>query len=216
MRNILQAVKRYVFHGLKIYPIYRLLRRIDDHFPLKGCIALEAFAYTGELQAKAYSKYPAYMEAWEIAADCEERLKKNLPGAVIRVTNSFDEVLSCKRKFNFINVDTMQGIFGPYCENFEFFPLLFNVTADECVVNLNVIPAASAKWRKKYPTVFNAEHLERRKRFYQVSDPENISLRDMLKTYGDIAANNGYSIVWHEYMPRTLTYYLALHLKKNI
>ena len=98
---------------------------------------------------------------------------------------------------------------------FEFFPLLFNVTEDECIVNLNVIPKASDKWRKQYPTLFNKEHLKRRKAFYKTDHPEDVSLAEMLKTYGAIAAEHNYTIIWHYYQRRTLTYYLTLHLKKN-
>lgn len=215
MKKVLSKLKQSIFHGLKLYPIYRVLDKINKHYPLKDCIALEAFAYTGALQARAYRHFPDYHEAWEIAADCKTQLEKNLPGATVRITDSFEEIRRCDKKFNFINVDTMQGIFGNYCENFEFYPLMFRVMADECIVNLNVIPRASAKWRRKYPTVFNTEHLARRKAFYKTPDPEEISLEEMLRTYGGIAAEHHYSIVWHAYYQRTLTYYLVLHLKKN-
>jgi len=214
MKKVLRKIKRSVFHNLQLYPIYKVLEKINDHYSLKDCRALEAFAYQGNLQAIAYRHLPKYHEAWEIAEDCKPHLEKNLPNATIRITNSFEEVLRCKQKFNFINVDTHQGIFGNYCENFEFFPLLFNVAEDECIVNLNVIPNASSKWKRKYTDLFNEEHLARRKAFYKTNQPEEVSLTEMLKVYGDIAANFGYEIVWHEYLQRTLTYYLVLHLKK--
>lgn len=215
MKKLLSSIKQEIFHRLKLYPVYKVINAINERFPLKGTNALEAFAYTGALQTRAYKKFPKYLEAWEIAADCRPSLEKNLPGATIKITNSFEEVLRCKTKFNFINVDTQQGIFGSYCENFEFYPLLFNVAQDELIVNLNVIPEASAKWRRKYPTVFGKEHLERRAAFYGTKHPEYVSLEQMLTTYRDIAAKNGYSILWHYYQQRTLTYYLVLHLKKN-
>jgi hypothetical protein len=215
LRQLLAKIKRAIFHGLKLYPVYKVLDKINERFPLKNSVALEAFAYTGALQTTAYKHLPKYLEAWEIAADCKPELEKNLPGATVKITNSFEEVLRCKTKFNFINVDTMQGIFGDYCENFEFFPIMFNVMQDECIVNLNVIPHAAGKWRKKYSTVFNKEHLTRREKFYRTGDPENVTLDQMLKTYGEIAAEKGYSIIWHYYQKRTLTYYLVLHLKKT-
>lgn len=215
MRKVLQKIKQAVFHGLKLYPVYRILNRINSHFPLKGCVALEAFAYTGNLQARAYKQYPSYHEAWEISENCREPLKKNLPGAVVKITNTFDEIKKCERKFNFINVDTHQGLFGAYCENFEFFPLLFNIAQDECLVNLNVIPNATAKWKQKYPDLFNEEHLRKRKEFYKTDDPENVSFEQMLKVYSEIAEQHNFEIVWHAIEKRTLTWYLALHLKKR-
>ena len=121
MKKVLTKIKRSVFHGLKLYPIYKVIDVINSHYPLKGCRALEAFAFTGELQARAYRHFPHYLEAWEIAEDCRPQLEKNLPNATIKITNSFEEILRCEKKFNFINVDTHQGIFGNYCENLNSF-----------------------------------------------------------------------------------------------
>jgi hypothetical protein len=215
MKQVLSKIKQRIFHGLKLYPIYDVLNEINKRFPLKGCHALEAFSYTGAWQARAYRDYPAYHEAWEIDPWCKPFLEKNLPKAKIKITNSFEEVLRCDKKFDFINVDTHQGLFGAYCENFEFFPLMFRIMKDECVVNLNVIPYAGPEWRKKYSTLFNKEHLERREAFYRTGNPEEVTLDQMLKTYGEIAKKNNYSITWHYYKQRTLTYYLVLHLKKT-
>jgi hypothetical protein len=214
VKNLLRRIKQEVYHRLKLYPVYEVIKEINRHYPLKNCSALEAFAYTGAWQTRAYKHLPAYIEAWEIDPECREPLHKNLPGATIRITDSFEEVKRCNKKFDFINVDTHQGIFGKYCENFEFFPLLFNVAADECIVNLNMIPFASGKWRKKYPDLFNHEHLKRRQEFYKVSDGENIPIDVMLKRYKEIAAGENYEIIWHYIKQRTLTWYLVLHLKK--
>ena len=215
MRKILTKIKRGIFHRLKLYPIYKVIRRINAHFPLQGSMALEAFAFTGELQTRAYKKYPKYLEAWEISANWENDLKRNLPNATIKITNTFEEILRCDKKFNFINVDTHQGLFGDYCENFEIFPLLFNVMQNECIVNLNVIPNASEGWKRKYPDLFNEKHLAKRKKFYQTEHPENVSIQEMLVIYGEIAAKYDYSIIWSYHQQRTLTYYLVIHLKKN-
>jgi hypothetical protein len=92
---------------------------------------------------------------------------------------------------------------------------MFRVAADEFVVSLNVMPDASPRWRTKYPDLFSAEHLRRRKEFYGVDDPENIPVAQMMKTYSAIAADNGYKILWHYSLKRSLTYYLAMHLKKT-
>ena len=215
IRNLLSAAKQAVFHGLRLYPVYRVIDAIHRRFPLAGCSALEAFAYTGAWQARAYSLLPGYLEAWEIDPSCEAQLRRNLPDAVVRITDSFAEVRRCEKRFDFINVDTHQGIFGEYCENFEFYPLVFRIAKDEFVVNMNVIPFATAKWRRRYPALFNAEHLARRKAFYDSPDPANVSLSEMLAAYGRIAAENHYDIVWHYYRRRSLTWYLALHLKKR-
>jgi hypothetical protein len=215
VRGLLSSIKQSVYHALRLYPIYRVIDAIDRRMPLRNCSALEAFAFTGAWQARAYSRYPAYMEAWEIDPDCERELRRNLPSAVVRITDSFKEALRCETRFDFINVDTHQGIFGDYCENFEFFPLVFRLAKEECVVNLNVMPEAPPRWRKKYPALFNETHLARRKQFYQSPDPAHVTLGQMLAAYGRVAAEHGYEIVWHYYRQRSLTWYLALHLKKR-
>lgn len=213
---ILKRIKQEIYHRLRLYPIYRVIDAINSRLPLKGCSALEAFAYTGAWQARAYSSYPAYLEAWEIDPACEQELQKNLPRAVIKITDSFNEILHCRQKFDFINGDTHQGIFGPYCENFEFFPLLFGVAKSDCIVNLNVIPEAPAYWRKRYPALFNEEHLKRRKDFYGNVNPEKLSLNEMLEAYSQMAAKHNFEIVWHYYLKRSLTYYLVLHLRRRV
>lgn len=215
LKEGLRAIKQEIYHRLGLYPIYKVVAAINTRIELGGSSILEAFAYTGAWQTRAFSHLPKYLEAWEIDQACLSELKKNLPEAEIKITNSFEEVLRCDKKFDFINVDTHQGIYGDYCENFEFFPLLFRVAKENFVVNLNVIPEAGASWRKKYPSLFNAEHLDRRKKFYGVVNPENVSLDQMLETYGRIANEKGYNIVWHYYLQRTLTYYLVLHFKKQ-
>jgi len=214
MKEVLRNIKQAVWHRFGLYPIYALRKKISEQFPLRDLDLLEAFAYTGAWQARVYKDYARYHEAWEIQAICEEPLKRNLPGAIIKITNSFEEVKRCDKKFNFINVDTHQGLFGEYCEHFEFFPLMFRVMQDECMVVLNVIPNASQYWLDKYNGLFNAEQLRRRKEFYGCPDPSNISFDEMMKTYKRICEENGYRIEWHYFHQRTLTWYLALHLKK--
>ena len=210
----LRESKQNVYHRLKIYPIYNVIKRINHKFPLKGCIALEAFARTGSWQARAYQKYPKSLDAWEIDPWCKPFLEKNLPKAKIKITDSILEIKKCETKFNFINVDTHQGIYGPYCEHFEFYPLIFKCLMNEAVVILNTIPHADLKWRKLYGDLFNAEHNERRKNFYKTNNPENISFDEMINVYDGIARQNGYFVNWNFFQKRTLTYYCVLHLKK--
>lgn len=215
MKEQLRSIKQFTWHSLKWYPIYGVLEKINAHYPLKDLVALEAFAYTGALQARAYKDLTSYHEAWEIQKICEPALRRNLPKAIVKITDSFEEVRTTEKKFNFINVDTHQGLFGDYCEHFEFFPLLFRVMQDECIVILNTIPRADSEWREKYPTLLNAEHLKRRKEFYDCVDPSDISEDTMLRAYRRICAENGFELVWHCFHQRNVMYYLALHLKRK-
>lgn len=215
MKIVLQKIKRKVFHSLRLYPIYSYFKKIEKYFTLKNLTALEVFAYTGELQAVAYSKKTSYHEAWEIREECFPKLKKNLPKANVKIVDSFKQILLTDKKFNFINVDNHQGLFGSYCEHFEIFPLLFNVTDNKCLITINYIPFLSDKWLKIYPELFNTEHLKKRKVFYNTLTPENLNFEESLNTYKKIIEQNNYSIINYVLHKRNLMYYLGFYIERN-
>ncbi len=207
--------KQKLFHMMKIYPIYEVIDRINRQIPLSGCRALDVFAGTGGWQTLAFRKYPSYLEAWEIDPVCESALRRNLPNAEIKITDSIKEITNCKKIFGFVNVDNHQGEFGPYCEHFDIFPAIFDVLENEAVVLMNVMPSATQEWRAAYKNLFNESHLARRKAFYGCPNPANIGFDEMLEAYERRAAEKGFRIDWHFFQQRTLTYYLAVKFTKK-
>lgn len=132
MKALLSSIKQSLFHSLGIYPIYAVIRKINKQMSLEACHALEAFAFPGPLQTRAFDRYPANIEAWEIDSNYESALSKKRP---------------------------------------------------EVVMNS-----------------------------YQVTDPREITLDQMLKRYREISEVNGFKIIWHYYHQRSLIFYLALHI----
>ncbi len=217
---MIEQVKRFrrkLYHLLNRYPIYRVLAQLKKKGVLQDIIALEAFAYTGSLQAVAYHRYTKYHEAWEIKQECETQLKKNLPRAVVKITDSFQEIKRVEKKFNFVLADTHQGLFGDgHCEHFDFLPMLFRALCDEATIILNVIPKAGSEWIKRYGSSFSEEHLQRRRAFYGVQNAENIEPENMMRTYHQICNANGYTINWYFFEKRHLMYFLTLRVKKRL
>lgn len=102
------------------------MQRIVNYLQKEKCIdlskldAVEVFARTGDWVAKYYSDLVRSLEAWEIQKKYLDSLKKNLPNAIIRNVDSIKYMDICKNKFNLINIDNPQGIYGNnYCEIFD-------------------------------------------------------------------------------------------------
>jgi hypothetical protein len=217
MINYLREIRRklkHVYHG---YPIYKVVDYLKEKNVLENTITLEAFANTGEHQAPAYYKYAKYFEAWEISPEYEKDLRMNLPNAVVKITNTFDEVKISEKRFNFIVMDAHMGVFGDknqYCEHFEILPEIFRLCMDECTLLFNVMPYCEEKWKEKYSTVFRTDHLERRKKFYHCEDPNHVSYEEMRTFYTAMCRQNGFNVEWIFYHQRHLLHYCAIRMKK--
>ncbi len=214
----IRSLRRKIKHYFGSYPIYQVV----DHLKKNNCIQntriLEAFANTGEHQAPAYYPYASYFEAWEINPDCEALLKKNLPKATIKITNTYKEVHICNKKFNLIVLDAHMGIFGPqeeYCEHFEILPEIFRLCEDQCTLIFNVMPYCEEKWSQKYPTVFREKHLERRKDFYNCPDPTQVPYEYMSSFYSKLCKDKGFNVDWVFYHQRHLLHYCVIKIKKQ-
>ncbi|PBQ33862.1 hypothetical protein CNR22_19430 [Sphingobacteriaceae bacterium] len=75
MKKLLSTIKQEIFHTLKVYPACKLIQKINQHFPLKGTGALEAFASTRALQTGAYKHY--YFQQHTLIYYLVLHLKKN-------------------------------------------------------------------------------------------------------------------------------------------
>jgi hypothetical protein len=104
------------------------------------------------------------LHVWELNASCESSLRKNLPNARIRITDSFREIESVKDRFDLIVIDNHQGLYGIYCEHFEMLPKALSVLDQHSVIILNIIPDMN-ELIKMYGQV-DKKHLERRKEWY--------------------------------------------------
>ncbi len=175
--------------------------------------ALEVFAGTGSFHTMSYASKVRSLTAWEIDPTCEPALKKNLPVALVKITDSFVEVKRTSSTFNLIVVDNPMSTFGEYCEHFDLFPDIYRLARRPAILMIDVIPEVPPSGRKRYPYLFSERHLTRRRDFYQSEHPEKISLGEMALTYSNRARANGYNVCWHFFIKRTFVYYLIMQIE---
>ncbi|HVX15431.1 MAG TPA: hypothetical protein VHC22_29850 [Pirellulales bacterium] len=160
--------------------------------------ALEVFGGTGELHTADYARLVRSLTVWEIDPTAENTLRRNLPGAKIKITDSLHETKVTPEKYHLVVVDNPLFVSeSSLCEHFEFFPAIFRLLADRAVLVLNVIPEASPRFRAEFPYLFNPYHLLRRGEFYGSADPQKIPIADMLPTYASFAVQSGFDLTWH-------------------
>ncbi len=216
MIQFIRALRRKAKHLFKGYPIYKVVDWLVEKNYIQNKTFLEAFANTGEHQAPAYYPYASYFEAWEINPEHANLIQKNLPKAVVKITNSMEEILRTQRKFDVIIADAHMGVFGEiYCEHFDILPNLFRASNDEVVMVLNVMPYAEEKWRRIYTTVFDEQHIKRRKQFYgEAFDVTHCSYDEMIAFYKNYFLERNYEIKDYFFHQRHLLHYLVIKAVK--
>ncbi|MCX8079749.1 MAG: hypothetical protein N3F09_00770 [Bacteroidia bacterium] len=217
MMEKIKTYYRKIKHALKLYPIYKVVEEVQKREPGKKYDMLEVFANTGEHQMPAYKHLAKSIEAWEINSMHEKALRRNLPGATIRITNSMEEADRCEKKFDWIVMDAHMECFGAnkeYCEHFEILPKAFRLCKEEAILIFNVIPECPKEWNIKYPDIFGPRHLERRNRFYGVNDTTNLSYDFFEKFYVSLAEKNGFKTEWMFFHQRHLLHYAVMKIIK--
>ena len=216
-------IKKYIWNVLGIDPISKIFKFIDKKLGGKYEI-LELFGGTGKLNTIYYQNKKSVnkLVIYEIlSSNCNE-LKKNCPNAVIKNVDTFSEIERCTEKFDIIISDNTPTLFGEYCEHFEIFPKIFRVAKDRFAVIFNIIldeNDVSKSFYKIYPTLFSPEHLERREKFYGVSNSTNLNLQTAIQTYKKIGETKGYILEDFYLIKRgrlTFVYFLALIFSKSI
>jgi hypothetical protein len=177
--------------------------------------AVEVFGGTGELHTKEYASCVRTLEVWEIEPRFEAALRRNLPEAQVKITDSFQEINNTSRRYDLIVVDNpLSNWGGGHCEHFDLFPEVLRLARDETILVLNVIPSMNALHRYRWPHVFNEGQLDRRRKFYEVSDPKQIALARIKRTYRVLCAKEGIDVAWAFTVRRHAAHYLALKLRR--
>ncbi|MFC1517408.1 hypothetical protein ACFL5G_02505 [Candidatus Margulisiibacteriota bacterium] len=184
---------------------------------LNSLNVLEVFAYTGENHAQDYFKLVNSLEAWEINAVHKAALEKNLPGAKIKIVDSYAEIKSTPNKFNIIIIDNEMGFFGDnHCEHFEIFPDIFRCLDNSGLIIVNVLTKKDKLAQEKFSRLFDTAHNKERAEFYQTNTPDNVSFKKMLETYQTIIDKNNYQLEWCFFQKRlSFLHYLVLKVKKK-
>ena len=71
--------------------------------------ALEVFGCTGERLTKHYAPLVRSVEVWEINPSLEPALRRNVPTATVRITDSFAEIKTTPSRFDLVVVDNPVG-----------------------------------------------------------------------------------------------------------
>jgi hypothetical protein len=190
---------RLVGSRLGLLPIQRIMAGIERRGVKLGDLrALEVFGYTGERLTKYYAKRVAALEVWEIDESLEKELRRNLPGAIVKIVDSFAEIERTERTYDLVVIDNHIGMFGEgHCEHFDLFPSLSRVLSDSPIVVTNICSGDDKVTRAHYPTLFEGPHLAHRRVFYGTSDPTAITLDRLAAHYSALFAAMGFETEWY-------------------
>ena len=169
--------------------------------------ALDLFAGTGNTITRDYAPFVKSLEAWEIEPSYERELRKNLPKALVRIVDSYEQLAITDSRLGLVVADTWTEMFAGHCEHFELFPEVFRVLDESAVLILNIMP----EWKVGQSQI---EHLRRRRDFYQREDVANIPIDSMVEVYKNLARQNGFEIRWWFIKDRYLMYDLRRQAKK--
>jgi hypothetical protein len=180
--------------------IAELRRRGVD---LASVDALEVFGRAGDWHTQDYAGEVRTLEVWELDSQYEVALRKNLPGASVRIGDSFGMAARSNRRYGLVVCDNEQGIFDGHCEHFDFLPLLPRVLADGVfVLNVN---------RRPYGLAEQPEWRRRRRVFYGRKDTERLGDGWISNFYRKRLADIGLVLEWDFTVPRDafISYYVA-------
>ena len=203
--------------ALKLSPMNTVIREIARRgVTVSGLNSLEVFGYTGEHHTLCYFRRVANLEIWEIDGRHEAKLKKNLPGARSKITDSYAEIKTTEGRYDLIVIDNLPTTFGDsHCEHFDLLPDVYRVAKDPVIIIMNVVPFINEAVRRKYPWIGGARHLQARAQFYETDRPEEITPAEMVARYEEISREHGFGVEWSFFQRRDAAIsYLTLKLRR--
>ena len=217
-----QSLIRRTQAAVGLSPVQAVYRAIERQgFPLATARTLEVFGGDGSLHTRYYARRVGSLEVWEYDARLSEALHRNLPGATIKIVDSYEEIDRTTTRFDFVWIDNPEMMHGPHCEHFDMLPRAFRILANQAVIVLVIIPRLDAAIERRFPYLWEPAfndidaHLARRARFYGTATPARISWREMRATYSRIAAQHGFEVVWARVQPVSFFSYLSLGVRKR-
>jgi len=182
------------------------------NFPLEEAHALELFAREGDWQTIVYASHVKSLEVWEINPEYYDGLRRNLPDAEIKITDTWKEIKRTQKKYDLIVVDAPQATYGEnneHCEHFGLLPDIFRITNDGGVIilNVNIVPYGLNEqplWR------------ERREEYYKTHRPEKVAFDDVIRHYKRIFKENNVSMRWYLFQQRhtKFIYYFVMQMQR--
>lgn len=187
---------------------------IKSGFDLSQKDALEMFGRKGDWHTVDYSRMVKSLEVWEIDAQYNDDLRKNLPLAVIKNVDSieFSRAPENRGRFDFIVIDNPMSNYGPNGKYSEHFDVIESACAmvrhnGVLVFNVNVQPYDydnHPAWKK------------RREKFYGKADASCLSLDELVDFYAELFASSQLRVVHTVHYERNdFLYYLMFRLQKT-
>lgn len=197
-------------------PIECLLKRIKDKEEnIEDMHCLSVFGGKGCINEKFLQEYVGKLETWEICKEFEEELRNNVPKADVKIVDSFEQLNKTLQKYDMVFMDNPMSIYEDHCENFDMFMEHFKVLKEESIIVMDIITRLD-NIPKEFNYIRNDMHLLCRKLFFRTTNPENISIDIIKKTYQSIIEREGFKVQWDLVEERTddFIYYLAFKVKK--
>lgn len=200
VRALVRDVMRGTGARLGLLHIQKVMRGMHRRgVDLTELRALEVFGYTGERLAKHYAPRVRSLDVWELDPRFEPVLRRNVPSAAVKITDSYEEIKRTSKKFDLVVIDN----FITPREHFDLFPAVFRVLSDDATVVMIVVPGDGKRSRSGQSNIFGAEHLQRRSDFYCTDSPGGIPLDELAARYGSLAQQHGLVPEWHFFVPRS-------------
>ena len=180
-------------YRLGLSPSQAILRRIKRYgIDVKPMTALEVFGGNGSRFTREIASCVARFEAWEIDPVAAQQLQHNFPHAKILVTDSIREAKRAEGQFGLISIDNPMSIFGTrYCEHFDLFPDILRLGAPQSIFVVTFISCLTTRAKRRFPYLFNTEHLARRATFYETDSPEDVKPEFAMRAYEKLARQIG-------------------------
>lgn len=213
----LRLIARGLLKRSRFNPMTRVVKQvIVKGIKLDTLTALEIFGGSGELHTDVYAPLVRKLDVWEIDGGNVERLKKNIPLANVKMTDSYKEISKSKSKYDLIVCDNPMIRHGDHFEHFDIVDDLSRVMKKSVILVLNIIPCKNIFSLKRYPRVFVGKHRERRQQFYGVENPDRLPLSQVVATYKRIFSKHGFRIKWYFFQKRYFSEvsYLVLKLER--
>ena len=200
--------------GIGLSPTQKVFREIRRRgVDTRRLAALEVFAGTGFTHTIDYARLVGSLELWELSRERERALRTHFPRAIVRITDTFEEVRRTKKKFGLIVVDNTVTTYGDgYVEHFDLFPDLFRIADDACIMLLNVCPKLPERQRT------DPRRIARRAEFYETATPHDISWDRIVGAYARLMVRHGFALDWQFARPRAYREsicYLAMRIVRS-
>lgn len=208
---------------LRMSPMQKLLRELRRSNTNFGEMdALEMFSADGSRHTLDYFSKVRSLDAWELNASNLDGLRQNLPGATIKITDSFQEIQSTPNTYNMVVLDESTQNLGHDDKRDSYFQMLenhlFRVLRSHAVLIMNLVPEPLLQIPEDRASASLGAYLRARGEFYSAANPEVIPVEAMVPAYRRVADKNGFEMYRHLIVRRTMRtriHYLAMLVRRK-